>query len=287
MEKLAILVYWLATVATLLASLMYIRNFFAKIDIKGQVELATATAAAAFMLIITSILVRIGAVGFEQSASRFIVTAIFAMFIAGAYLLVELIYARKAPRVRVLGAFTMPVVVVMEFLAWHVYDLNRALTAELDSAWVGMHVTFAVVAYSAMTLALGMSVVYIVQEAQLRKKKAINPSNLLKRLPSLEASDSLGNRAILVSFFFLTLVIGTGVIRAEMLPEWSQWYQDVKILSAISTWAVFGAYLTVRTLFDWRGKRANFVAIIGFLAGAFTYFANYWLPSIHTYGKGF
>ncbi|MCL5291619.1 MAG: cytochrome c biogenesis protein [Actinobacteria bacterium] len=286
MEKLAIIAFWLAAVASITASLMYIKNFFAKVEKKDHVELATLAAAAAFMLLITSILIRVGTVGFERSASPFMGRAIFAMFITGVYLMIEMVYARRAPRVRVLGAFVMPVVVIFEFLAWHVYRLNLTLTDQLKSAWVGMHVTFAVSAYAAMTVAVGMAVVYLLQERQLKNKKAA-ASAFLKRFPSLEASDSLCNRSIVLSFSFLTLVIGTGIIRAEMLPEWSQWYQDVKILAAVATWLVFGFYLGVRTLFDWRGRRANVVAIIGFFAGIFTYFANYLLPSIHSYGKGF
>ncbi|MHB0977099.1 MAG: cytochrome C assembly family protein [Candidatus Aquicultorales bacterium] len=286
METLAILTFWLAVVTSLMASLLYIKNFFAKVEKKGHVELASVSAAASFMLLITSILMRVSTVGFEHSASPFMVRAIFSMFIIGAYLMVEMIYARRAPKVRVLGMFVMPVTVVLQFLAWHAYRLNGQLTDQLKSAWVGMHVTFAVTAYAAMTVAVGMAVVYILQERELRKKRTAS-SPLLKRLPSLEASDALGNRSIVISFIFLTLVIATGIIRAEMLPEWSLWYKDIKILAAVATWSVFGAYLTLRTLMDWRGKRANVVAIIGFLAAIFTYFANYILPSIHSYNTGF
>lgn len=286
MEQLAIITFWLAAVFTLAASLVYTKNFFAKVEKKELVELATGSGAAAFLLLITSILIRVGTIGFEKAASPFMARAIFAMFIIGVYLMVEAVYARRAPRVRALGMFVMPVVVIMEFLAWHVYKLNRPLTDQLRSAWVGMHVTFAVIAYAAMTVAVGMAIIYLLQERQLRSKKAA-ASAFLKRFPSLEAADSLCNKAIVFSFSFLTLVIGTGIIRAEMLPEWSLWYQDIKILAAIATWLVFGIYLTVRTLFDWRGRRANIVAIVGFAVGIFTYFANYLLPSIHTYGRGF
>ncbi len=286
MEQLAVITFWLAAVFSLTASLMYTKNFFAKVEKKEQVELATGSGAAAFLLLITSILIRVGTIGFEKAASPFMARAIFAMFIIGVYLMVEAVYARGAPRVRALGMFVMPVAVILEFLAWHVYKLNRPLTDQLKSAWVGMHVTFAVIAYAAMTVAVGMAIIYLLQERQLRSKRPA-ASAFLKKFPSLEAADSLCNKAIVFSFSFLTLVIGTGIIRAEMLPEWSQWYQDVKILAAIATWLVFGIYLAVRTLFDWRGRRANIVAIVGFAVGMFTYFANYLLPSIHSYGKGF
>lgn len=286
MEQLAIFAFWLAVASSIVASLMYIENFFTKVEKRSRLELASVLAASAFMLLITSILIRIATIGFEKSASTFLVRIIFAMFVIGAYLMVEMVYSKRAPRVRALGAFVMPTSVLLQFLGWHAYRIGGDLSAQLKSIWVGMHVTFAISAYAAMTLAVGMAIVYILQERQLRTKQAVK-SKFLKRLPSLEASDSIGNRAIVVSFVFLTLVIGTGIIRAEMLPEWSLWYKDVKILAAIATWSVFGAYLAVRMLFDWRGRRANVVAIIGFMAAVFTYFANYILPSIHSYGKGF
>jgi len=292
LEKLTIILFWLALVSGVVSSLAYIGNFAARAERRVHVYTALGAALGSFALLLLVIFLRAQALGISQTAGPFTVRIIFAAFIIGVFLLIESIYAGKSTKVKALGTVVMPVAVILQFLAWHAYGLSEQLTQQLRSYWVGMHVTFAVLAYASMTVALALAVAYILQEKQLKNMRTKKPGKIFRKLPSLEISDDLCHKSIAFSFTFLTLVIATGIMRAEMLPEWSMWYMDPKILMAIATWVVYGSYLVVRAALGWRGKRANTFAILGFAVAIATYlignigFITEILPSIHRYGGG-
>ncbi|MDP2211017.1 MAG: cytochrome c biogenesis protein CcsA [Candidatus Aquicultor sp.] len=292
MEKLTVVVFWLALVCSVASSLAYIGNFASRAERRVHVYTALGTALASFLLLLAVIFIRAGMLGISQTAGPFTVRVIFAAFIIGVFLLIETLYAGKNPKIKALGMFVMPISVVLQYMAWHSYKLTEPLTEQLRNYWVGIHVTFAVLGYSAMTVALAMAIIYLLQERQLKNMRKKKPGKIFRKLPSLEMSDEFCHKAIAFSFTFLTLVIATGIIRAEMLPEWSQWYMDPKILMAIATWVVYGAYLFVRSTLGWQGKRSIMFAILGFIVAVFTYLIGNSsiiteiIPSMHRYGGG-
>lgn len=292
MEKLTIILFWLALISSITSSLAYIGNFAARAERRVHVYTALGAALGSFALLLLVIFIRAQALGISQTAGPFTMRIIFAAFIIGVFLLIESIYAGKSTKVKALGMVVMPVAVILQFLAWHAYGLSEQLTNQLRSYWVGIHVTFAVLAYSSMTVALALAIAYILQEKQLKNMRKKKPGKIFRKLPSLETSDELCHKSITFSFTFLTLVIATGIMRAEMLPQWSQWYMDPKILMAMATWVVYGSYLVVRSVLGWQGKRANTFAILGFGVAIATYlignigFITEILPSIHRYGGG-
>ncbi|MEW5707215.1 MAG: cytochrome c biogenesis protein CcsA [Actinomycetota bacterium] len=292
MEKLTIVLFWLALAFSIGSSLAYIGNFAAKTERRVHVYTALGSALAAFTLLMAVIFLRVQILGISNTTGPFTIRTVFAAFIIAVFLLVESIYAGRSPKVKALGMIVMPISVVLQFLAWHAYGITEVLTKQLKSYWVGIHVSFAVFAYASMTIALAISIVYLLQERQLRGMRKKRPGKIFRKLPSLETADELCHKTIAFSFTFLTLVIATGAIRAEMLPEWSQWYKDPKILMAIATWVIYGSYLLVRSTLGWQGKRANVFAILGFFVAVITYlignigFVTQILPSVHRYGGG-
>lgn len=292
MEKLTIVLFWLALVGAIASSMGYIGNFASKVERRVHVYLALGGALTSFVLLMVVLFVRAQVLGTAQAAIPFTVRTIYSAFIIGVFLSIEAIYAGRNPKVKTLGMFVMPVAVVLMFLAWHTYGLTDPLSEQLKSYWVGMHVTFVVLSYSAMTVALATATAYLLQENQLRNMRKKKPGKIFRKLPSLEISDEICDKSIKFSFTFLTLVIATGAIRAEMLPEWSLWYRDPKILMAMATWVVYGGYLFVKAVLGWQGKRANMFAIFGFLAAVTTYmignssFITELIPSMHRYGEG-
>lgn len=288
MEKLTIILFWLALISGIASSLAYIGNFAAKAERRVHTYTAVGSALGAFTLLLAVIFIRANTLGVAKTAGPFTIRIIFAAFIIGVFLLVESIYAGKSSKVKAFGMIVMPVAVLLQFLAWHSYGVTEELSEQLNSYWVGIHVTFAVLAYASMTVALAIAIAYLLQEKQLRAMRGKKPGKIFRKLPSLEISDDLCHKSIAFSFAFLTLVVATGVIRAEMLPEWSQWFMDPKILMAITTWLIYGGYLIVRESFGWQGKRANMFAVVGFAIGIITYLIGNTgiIPSIHSYGGG-
>ncbi len=285
MNNLVTVFFWLALIAAAASSVFYVRNFFAEGESDFLESLPSDLGVAAFALLSASLVVKWLYFGLTEFGIQFGTRAVYALCLLGAYLISESLYAGRMPRIKAAGMLVMPAVLVLQFWAWAGYGLEYTITPALKSVWVVVHVLLALLAYGALTVALAAAVLQIVEENRLKKKKRLG--RVFRKFPPLETLDSLAYKATSVSFLFLTLVIITGALRAQMLPAWQAWYSDPKILSAVVTWAVFGGYIAGRLFLGWRGRRASAAIIIGFLAALFTYFVNYILPSIHNYGSGF
>jgi cytochrome c-type biogenesis protein CcsB len=101
-------------------------------------------------------------------------------------------------------------------------------------------------------------------------------------LPKPLVLDEIGYRAVVVGFPFLTLTIILGAVWAE--TAWgSYWSWDPKETASLVTWLIYGAYLHARVMRGWRGNRAAWLLVIGFLATLLTYFGNLIFGGLHSY----
>jgi ABC-type uncharacterized transport system permease subunit len=279
------LCFWLAVVATAASAIFYIRDFIVTSETDRWDSMASNLAVAAFGLLAISLAIKWLYFGVSEFGIQFSTRSVYALCLLGAYVLSESLYSGRMPKIRVAGMLVMPGVLALLFYAWASYGMEYTVTPALNSVWVILHVFLALLAYGALTVALIAALLQIIEENRLKAKKRLD--KVFRKFPPLETLESLTYKAVSVSFVFLSLVIVTGALRANMLPAWKQWWADPKILSAVATWAVFGAYIAGRIFFGWRGKRASLIAIAGFAIAIFTYFVNYIFPSIHNYGRGF
>ncbi|MBI4976774.1 MAG: cytochrome c biogenesis protein CcsA [Spirochaetes bacterium] len=90
-------------------------------------------------------------------------------------------------------------------------------------------------------------------------------------------------RVILFGFPFLTAGIITGALWAER--AWGRyWGWDPKETWALITWLVYAAYLHLRFMRGWKGRKLSIIAAAGFLVVIFTYLGvNYFLAGLHSY----
>ena len=104
-----------------------------------------------------------------------------------------------------------------------------------------------------------------------------------RELPDAEKLDLISYRTVSLGFLFLTLVIVTGAIWAER--AWGRyWSWDPKETWSLITWIIYALYLHVRLNRGWKGKKAAWFAVIGFLCVVFTYIGvNTLIPGIHSY----
>jgi cytochrome c-type biogenesis protein CcsB len=101
-------------------------------------------------------------------------------------------------------------------------------------------------------------------------------------LPKPLVLDEIGYRAVVVGFPFLTLTIILGAVWAE--TAWgSYWSWDPKETASLVTWLIYGAYLHARVMRGWRGNKAAWLLVIGFLATLLTYFGNLIFGGLHSY----
>lgn len=193
----------------------------------------------------------------------------FAWGIVISYLILYRIY-----HFGVIGAFVMPLALLVFGYASLQSKAVRPLMPALRSHWLTFHVGTAILSYGAFALACGISVMYLIDS------KREEGHRLLK---DPVVSDLLSYRVIVFGMLMLTIVIISGAIWAQ--KAWSRyWAWDPKETWSLITWIIYAIYLHLRLRRNWKGRAAAWFSIIGFASVLFTFVGvNILLPSIHSY----
>ncbi len=183
-------------------------------------------------------------------------------------------------KIRVLGAFIITIAFLL-ILASTLFAPSAApLPQYFSSGWLGVHTTLAFLADAAFAIAFCIAMMYIIQERQLKHK---SPGGFYRRLPPLDVLDELSYRAIVMGFPLLTLAMVTGAIWAD--SAWgSYWGWEPKEIWSLITWLIYASYLHARLVTGWRGRKAAYLAVFGFLIVLFTFLGvNLLLPGRHAF----
>ena len=149
----------------------------------------------------------------------------------------------------------------------------RDLMPALRSAWFGVHIGSAVLAYAAFVIAGCVGARYLL----LSKKEGDNQK-------ALEQMDFLSYRLVSFGFLFLTVVILSGAIWAEQ--AWSAfWTWDPKEVWALICWILYAVYLHLRLRGKKKGRQMAWYLVIAVFVVFFTFAGvNTLLHGLHTYG---
>ena len=109
---------------------------------------------------------------------------------------------------RAMGSFVTPIIFIIIGYAAMQNKGVRPLMPALQSNWLTIHVSTAVISYGAFGVACGVSGMYLLRE---RFKQ---DEFFVKHIPSLEKLDIISYRTISLGYLFLTLVMVTGAIWA-------------------------------------------------------------------------
>ena len=132
----------------------------------------------------------------------------FASSFAWGIALCSLIFLRRF-QFQALGAFVTPVIfLVIGYAAMQSREVRELMPA-LQSNWLAIHVSTAIISYGAFGVSFAVSVMFL-----LRGRMRDNPF-WQKYIPEEKKLDSISYRAVSLGFLFLTFVIITGVIWAE------------------------------------------------------------------------
>jgi ABC-type uncharacterized transport system permease subunit len=181
------------------------------------------------------------------------VASIAALLATGFYLVM-----RRRWNIDALGAFVAPVALTFVLGSRFVGTADEGIGG---GGLLALHVTVNVLGDALFLLASGTAVLYLVEERRLKQKRA---ASLFGRLPPLDALDRAEHRLLLTGFPLLTLGIITGTAWANRIETGSP-AEMARALFAYATWILFAAVLVLRALLGWRGRRAAYGTIAGFL----------------------
>jgi cytochrome c-type biogenesis protein CcsB len=221
----------------------------------------------ALAFLTASLLFRTVATGHGPFANMYEFSIAFAWGTLAMYLYFERRFHQRA-----LGLVALPVALLMLLYAMTIPSTIDPLVPALqNNLLLSVHVAVAIVAYGTFTVAFAAAVLYLIQGENGRFG-----------LPRRELLDEISYKAVMVGFPFLTLTIVLGAVWADV--AWgTYWSWDPKETASLVTWLIYGSYLHARVVRGWRGERAAYLLLLGFVAVLFTYFGNLFFGGLHSY----
>jgi cytochrome c-type biogenesis protein CcsB len=181
-------------------------------------------------------------------------------------------------RIPALGIFMLPLVFVLTLISALHPDRPFANPA-FRGGWLAVHIASIFLGYTAFFLTFVAAVMYLIQERELKSKR---PRAFYYRLPSLEICDELYSRSLILGLPLLSLGILTGFVWASRTWK-GPWELDPKILASLITWLLYLVLFSTRLSGTWRGRRAAYMAILGFAAMMVTFLGVSFLSGQHGY----
>lgn len=192
--------------------------------------------------------------------------SLLAMLIMVFFMVIYTKYHTASP-----GIVVFPLVFLLTFVAATGQQPFLFTSEGLRTGWLLAHIALIFTGYAALFLSFGTSLLYLVQERNLKSKQ---PGGILSRLPALETIDEIGYRSLLLGFPFMTLglIAGSVVAQAKFGPVY---FMDPKVLLSLLMWALYMVMLYTRWNSGWRGRRAAYLASFAFAAAVVAWAANY------------
>ena len=177
--------------------------------------------------------------------------------ILGAYLVLSL-----RNDLRWLGLFVVGPAVLTLGLAVTVYYTQAAqLLPSLQSFWLVIHVSVAILSAALFTIAFSVTILYL-----LKVRREANPParpNFMESLPDAAALDRTAYGLHVVAFPLWTFTLIAGAIWAE--KSWGAYWQwDPKEVWTFVIWVVYAAYLHARATSGWSPAKAAYLSLAGY-----------------------
>jgi HemX protein len=185
------------------------------------------------------------------------ITNLFEVFVFLAWS-VALIYILVGPayRLSLMGAFTAPLVLLLQgFALIAPIDTRHGPTIPVNS-WVEFHASISLVAYGAFALACIAGVMYLLQERQL---KTHHLHSIFYHLPPLTNLFAAITRLLWWGFALYTVGIVSGFFTGHPLPR-------IQVVAAIALWLLYAVTIQARHLQWLAPRRVAALCIIGFSA---------------------
>ncbi len=274
MDQVSVILVWLAYLLYAAIFAVFLVGFFTQRSSMNRIGLIVT--AAALVSHSAAIILRGVTAGHFPFVGLYESLVLVAWGVAVVWFVLELF-----TRIKAVGLYVMPVVIVLLTLALIEYNPPVGLAPALKSDIVILHVIVMITAIGCLYVGGGAAIIYLVEEALLRRHKT---GGVLGRLPSLAALDRLIYHATLLGLPFLTMGMAAGVIRAETfsVPNWAT---DPMVLLSLAAWIVYLVLIAGRVRGGWSGAAVSWLAVAGLVLLLVIRFAAIpYLSAFHNYG---
>jgi ABC-type uncharacterized transport system permease subunit len=202
---------------------------------------------------------------FDTSWSVHQIESLLAFLLLAFFFAIYAIYRTASP-----GIAVFPLAFVLTLSAQSYSEPSSVVPPQFSSGWIYMHIALIMVGYSALIISFVASILYLIQERNLKAKGV---AGFWSRLPALATIDEIGYRVLIFGFPFMTFGLIAGSILAEA-KFGAEYFKDPKVLLSILMWVVYTVLLYTRWSAGWRGRRAAYLAACAFAAAAVAWVAN-------------
>ncbi|MFH1502299.1 MAG: cytochrome c biogenesis protein CcsA [Candidatus Eisenbacteria bacterium] len=251
------LAFWCYLGSTVLASL------YAGLRRDGVRRAVFVLTLSGFVANTVALVVRVVASGHMPVTNLYEYLTFFAWAIVAGFLL---LWKRKD--LSLLTVFAAPVAFVMMVVAsMFPARVEQQLIPALQSHWLTIHVTLAVLGEAAFAVAFVASVLF-----------------LAAKRGNADRFDEITYRAIGIGFPLFTIgALFAGAVWAQR--AWgTPWSWDPKETSSLVVWLVYAIYIHARLVRGWRGRGSAVLSIVGFALTFVTILGSRILGGLHSYG---
>jgi cytochrome c-type biogenesis protein CcsB len=188
---------------------------------------------------------------------------------------------------RYLGTFVIgPVLLSLGLGVTVFYTQAAQLVPALQSFWLVIHVSVAFIASALLTLGFSLTVLQLVQDRreQVRARdRAPTYGRFMDLLPASAELERTAYRLHAIAFPLWTFTLMAGAIWAE--KAWGRyWNWDPKEVWTFVIWVAYACYLHARATRGWAGRRAAYLALLGYGCVLFNWFViNIFFTGLHSY----
>lgn len=187
-------------------------------------------------------------------------------------------------RTQALGSFTLPLVALLVFIASVTRDTSNDASGTVTSngaAWLfPIHTTLLIFAYAAFFVVFVASIMYLLQERELKLKTF---GAIFHRLPSLTTINDIATTTAGIGLTLFTLGLISGMLWSSS-RDGRLWHNDSKEIFAALTWLLYLLLILYRATAGWRGRRAAWLGVAGFALVLCTFFGARLMGGYHVFG---
>ncbi len=203
----------------------------------------------------------------ERAASLPLYNYLDAFLILSLILTGLLFYFRVTQYLKGLSLFLLPMIAALLLLGGLLDALNKNEFND-SSPWIFIHVITIFPGFLCFAAACVCGAVYLLVDRQLRKK-GLEPSHRWSGLPPLASMERFMQRAIYLGFPLLTIAIIAGFAGVFQPPSrpvrFAAFLTSPKLILSALAWIVYALMLHIKWTPAFRGPRAAWLSILGFV----------------------
>jgi ABC-type transport system involved in cytochrome c biogenesis permease subunit len=169
-----------------------------------------------------------------------------------------------------LSVFLFPLVFLMALVGAMEIPVASWTDERVRDLWLLVHVLLVLLGYAALLLTAVASIIYLMQERQLKRKSRIG---LLEKMPPLGTLDTIITKTMGLAFVFITLSVVAGSTWA-FIESGTRWIGDPKVTISLITWGFYLVMVFLRTAAGWRGRKAALLVLTVVCCSALTWAAH-------------